>query len=106
MADAIDEFEFFLDKQWSDGLPVVTPTEERVARMLAATKRDPDELIGRIPPMMEPATVRTVAGSCIGGMRPISSSGSRFVAFNIRATRSSVGVTTGRPSDHCLLRKN
>ena len=28
---AIDEFEFFLDKQWSDGLPVVTPTEERVA---------------------------------------------------------------------------
>jgi hypothetical protein len=39
---SIDEFEFFLDKQWSDGLPVVTPTEERVARMLKATKRDPD----------------------------------------------------------------
>ena len=27
----VDEFEFFLDKQWSDGLPVVTPTEQRVA---------------------------------------------------------------------------
>ena len=37
---AVDEFEFFLDKHWSDGLPVVTPTEERVARMLAATRRD------------------------------------------------------------------
>jgi hypothetical protein len=42
LTEAVDEFEFFLDKQWSDGLPVVTPTEERVARMLKATKRDPD----------------------------------------------------------------
>ena len=30
----IDEFEFFLQKEWSDGLPVVTPTEERVATFL------------------------------------------------------------------------
>ena len=58
---AVDEFEFFLEKEWSDGLPVVTPTEARVARMLAGTPRDPDELVGHIPPAMEPATVRTVA---------------------------------------------
>ena len=37
----IDEFEFFLEKHWSDGLPVVTPTEARVAKMLEATRRDP-----------------------------------------------------------------
>ena len=71
LTEAVDEFEFFLDKQWSDGLPVVTPTEERVARMLKATKRDPDELIGRIPPMMEPATVRTVAiHALMAGCKP------------------------------------
>ena len=53
----MDEFEFFLEKEWSDGLPVVTPTEARVQRMLAATRRDPDEVLGRVPPMMEPVRV-------------------------------------------------
>jgi hypothetical protein len=71
MMAEVDEFEFFLEKQWSDGLPVVTPTEARVARMLEATVRDPDELVGRVPPAMEPATVRTVAiHALMAGCRP------------------------------------
>jgi hypothetical protein len=61
LAETEDEFEFFLNKQWSDGLPVVTPIETRVQWMLQGTHRDPDEVIGRIPPAMVPATVRTVA---------------------------------------------
>jgi hypothetical protein len=68
---AADEFEFFLQKQWSDGLPVVTPTEARVARMLQGTRRDPDELIGLVPPAIEPATVRTVAiHALMAGCKP------------------------------------
>jgi hypothetical protein len=71
MSEALDEFEFFLDKAWSDGLPVVTPTEARLERMLAGTRRDPSELVGRIPPMLEPATVRTVAvHALMAGCRP------------------------------------
>jgi hypothetical protein len=71
MNAAVDEFEFFLEKAWSDGLPVVTPTEARLERMLTATTRDPDELIGKIPPMMEPATVRTVAiHALMAGCKP------------------------------------
>ena len=67
----VDEFEFFLDKEWSDGLPVVTPTEARVAHMLTGTTRDADELIGHIPPAMEPATVRTVAiHALMAGCKP------------------------------------
>ena len=67
----VDEFEFFLDKEWSDGLPVVTPTEARVAHMLTGTTRDADELIGLIPPAMEPATVRTVAiHALMAGCKP------------------------------------
>ncbi len=67
----VDEFEFFLDKAWSDGLPVVTPTAARVASMLGGTTRDPDELIGHIPPMMEPANVRTVAiHALMAGCKP------------------------------------
>jgi hypothetical protein len=67
----VDEFEFFLQKAWSDGLPVVTPTEERLGRMLSGTRRDPDELVGHVPPAMEPATVRTVAvHALMAGCKP------------------------------------
>ena len=67
----VDEFEFFLEKRWSDGFPVVTPTEARVQRMLAATHRAADDLVGHIPPAMEPATVRTVAiHALMAGCKP------------------------------------
>jgi hypothetical protein len=58
---AIDAVEYFFEKEWSDGLPVVPPTEERLAVMLLATRRDPEELIGLVPPLMAPATVRAIA---------------------------------------------
>ncbi|HKU72123.1 MAG TPA: hypothetical protein VJQ51_14910, partial [Burkholderiales bacterium] len=69
--ETVDEFEFFFEKAWSDGLPVVTPTEERLEWMLRGTKRSPDELVGNVPPMMEPATVRTVAiHALMAGCKP------------------------------------
>jgi len=40
----------FLENQWTDGLPIVLPTEKRVAAMLAATSRKPDEIVGRMQP--------------------------------------------------------
>src|SRR5262245_66248460 len=71
MAQDVDEFEFFLDKPWSDGLPVVTATETRVQRMLQGTPCAPDEVVGHIPPMLEPATVRTVAiHALMAGCKP------------------------------------
>ena len=71
MSEQVDEFEFFLEKDWSDGLPVVTPTEERIARMLTGTKRAPDEVIGPIPPAMEIATVESVAvHALMAGCKP------------------------------------
>ncbi len=71
MDAVVDEFEFFLEKEWSDGLPVVTPTEERVRWMLTGTRRDPDEIVGRVPPALEPASVRTVAiHALMAGCKP------------------------------------
>src|SRR5688572_24166652 len=71
LVEAQDEFEFFLKKPWSDGFPVVTPTEERVQWMLQGTRRDPEELVGRIPPAMVAATVRTVAiHALMAGCKP------------------------------------
>ena len=71
LATAVDPFEFFLEKAWSDGFPVVTPTEERAQWMLAGTRRDPQEVIGRVPPALETATVRTVAiHAVMAGCKP------------------------------------
>jgi len=68
---ATDEFQFFLEKEWSDGFPVVTPTEERVAWMLRGTRRKPGEVVGDIPPVMETATVRDVAiHALMAGCKP------------------------------------
>src|SRR2546425_11861977 len=40
----------FVESRWTDYLPIVLPTEERVAAMLAATPRKPDEGVGRLRP--------------------------------------------------------
>jgi hypothetical protein len=38
----------FLESRWTDMLPIVLPTEARVAEMLAHTRRKPDEIVGRM----------------------------------------------------------
>jgi hypothetical protein len=40
----------FRERGWTDGLPIVLPTEERVAAMLEGTSRAPDELVGTLRP--------------------------------------------------------
>jgi hypothetical protein len=52
---------FFEEKGWTDGLPIIPPTEERVARMLEAIQRDSQDVIGFVPPKWAPATVEKVA---------------------------------------------
>lgn len=67
----MDGFEYFFEKAWSDGLPVVPPTEERLAVMLTGTSRDPEELIGLVPPMMSSATVGAIAlHAVMAGCKP------------------------------------
>ena len=38
----------FYERGWTDGLPVILPTEERVEKMLSGTGRSRDELVGEI----------------------------------------------------------
>lgn len=49
------------ERHIGDGLPVVPATTERVDRMLAATTRGPDEVIGHMPPIQGLVTARYVA---------------------------------------------
>jgi hypothetical protein len=66
-----DEFEDWFDRGVTDGLPVVPPTRERVARMLAGTRRDPSVLLGELPPNYGPLTVEKLAiNAVLAGCRP------------------------------------
>jgi len=40
----------FRDNAWTDYLPIVLPTEARVAAMLAGTSHAPDEIVGQMRP--------------------------------------------------------
>jgi hypothetical protein len=61
MATAEDEFESMFNRGWTDGLPVIPPTPERVLRMLTGTTQRPDEVIAIAPPDLVPLTVEKVA---------------------------------------------
>ena len=56
-----DPFEALHDRGLTDGLPVVPPTPERVVAMLAGTSRDPQDVVGVVPPYDGEATVEKVA---------------------------------------------
>lgn len=66
-----DPIEVAFDRGWSDGLPIVPPTDLRIARMLVGTTRKPDEVIGLIPPNLSECTVEKVAiNAVMAGCRP------------------------------------
>jgi len=65
----LDELEDMLDRGWSDGLPVVPPTPERVEATLGG--RDPGHSLGPVPPAHGEATLERVAACAVlAGCRP------------------------------------
>lgn len=49
--DYADNLErLFLENDWTDGLPIILPTEERVAEMLKGTSHSPEEMVGEMRP--------------------------------------------------------
>ena len=66
----------FLDKRYTDFLPIILPTKEKVDAMLAQTSHDPDEILGRMNPGSVAGetwtyTVRTAAiAAVMAGAKP------------------------------------
>jgi hypothetical protein len=56
-----DPFEALHERGLTDGLPVVPPTPERVVAILEHTSRDPQDVVGVVPPYGGDATVEKVA---------------------------------------------
>jgi hypothetical protein len=59
------------ENRWTDGLPLAPPTPDRVARMIECGGRDPDEVLGLVPPMMGKATIEKIAIQAVmAGCKP------------------------------------
>ena len=64
-------FERFASEGWTDGMPIVPPTEDRVARMLTFTDLDPSFSLGPMPPRWGEATIATLAVNAVmAGCKP------------------------------------
>ncbi|MBJ7597373.1 MAG: thioredoxin [Candidatus Nephthysia bennettiae] len=66
-----DPVEAAFDRGWSDGLPVVPPTVERVLRMLGGVDRDPREVVAVVPPdLVECSVEKAAVNAVMAGCRP------------------------------------
>src|SRR5579875_353887 len=67
--------QLFLEQHWTDQLPIILPTEERVAAMLAHTHRSPDEVVGHMRPtafreFWEYTVEKVAVNAVMAGARP------------------------------------
>jgi len=66
-----DDMEAMFDRGWSDGLPLVPPTESRVLAMLEGTSRHAQDVVAIVPPDLVEATVEKVAiNAVMAGCKP------------------------------------
>ncbi len=69
--DSEDLMEACYERGWTDGLPVIPPTPVRVARMLAGSDRQANEILGNIPPDYAPCSVEKAAiNAVMAGCKP------------------------------------
>ena len=67
--------QLFETNGWTDHLPVILPTEERVARMLEGTSHAPDEVVGKLRPTFfrefwEFTVEKVAVNAVMAGARP------------------------------------
>lgn len=102
--DDLDEInKAYRERKWSDGLPIVPPTVERVERMLRCAQRAPEDVVASIAPGFGVATVERIAtnavlAGCLPEYLPVLIAATEAVAapeFNlqgIQATTNPVAV--------------
>jgi hypothetical protein len=74
--DALAAMEYYFEKGWTDGLPVIPPTEDKIFEMLESVNMEPREIIGSIPERgriftAELAAINAVMAGCLPGYFPV-----------------------------------
>lgn len=63
--------DYYEERGWTDGLPVVPATEEGVLEMLGTFGQDPSHVLGVIQPRNAPVTLEKIAVNAVmAGCRP------------------------------------
>jgi hypothetical protein len=57
--------ELFHEQGWTDGLPIIPPTDENVGAMLSQSPRHADEQLGLLPVSMNPVTPKVIAVNAV-----------------------------------------
>jgi hypothetical protein len=78
---------FFYQRGWTDGLPVIPPTEAAVAEMLTGTDLPADHLVEKLEPRLGKATVEWIAvnavmAGCLPTHMPVLIAGVQALASN------------------------
>jgi hypothetical protein len=78
--------EICFERKWTDGLPVVPPTRAAIERIVDHLGRDPQEVIGIVPPRNGVATIEKIAINCVmAGCKP------EYVPIVIAAVEAMLG---------------
>ena len=104
---AEDSFEavnkLFYDNGWTDGLPIIPPTAERVRQMIYGCRRSSQEVIAALPPKMGSATIEKIAinavmAGCLPEYLPVlitaveAVADDKFKLLGVQATTHPCGV--------------
>jgi hypothetical protein len=97
---------FFYKRGWTDGLPVIPPTEEAVAEMLTGTDLAADYLVNKLEPRNGKATVERIAinavmAGCLPTHMPVLIAGTRALVSNTTAVM--MAASTGSFSPFWLI---
>lgn len=72
VADSLAAVETYFEKGWTDGLPVVPPTEEKIWAMLDSMGKQPEDILGEIPARARTITAEKLAiNAILAGCLPI-----------------------------------
>ena len=79
--------QFFYQRGWTDGLPIIPPTEESVAEMMTGTDLTADHLVEKMEPRLGKATIEKIAinavmAGCLPTYMPMLIAGVRALAAN------------------------
>ena len=99
LADGLDANEFYQQQGWTDGLPIVPPTEERVWACLAAAGLAPDDLVGvervrQRPISAEKVAINAIMAGCLPAYTPVVVAILRAMCqepFNLHGSTASTG---------------
>ncbi len=100
--DLTDTMELMFETGWTDGLPVVPPTAEKVKEFVDYVGRAPDELIAEVPPLGGRATIERIAvnsvmAGCLPEYMPVIVAALQALMderFNLRGVQTSTGIHT------------